>query len=214
MSQQDFALSGDSYVDSDNPDTNYGSATYCIIMYDESGSKNYPQMRTWVETDFSGLGITDTSEVDSAYLYVYIYLVDGFLEHTVYWQDSPDFDEGTITWTNQPTPAGSTSDTKLVATTGWFFWDVTQIVKDSIGDGHFCVGGKSAAWKASQLNECWFYSDEVVSPDLPPYLRINYTLGAGGGDVAKISGVDWGDVKKVSGVAKANIKKVSGVTAN
>ena len=76
------------------------------------------------------------------------------------------------------------------------------------------IGGTSAVFYEG-------YFDLVVTTSTNPAASNNGnadTTGvcpaAVGGDILKISTIEWGSVKKVSGIVEASIKKVSGIAAN
>lgn len=210
---QDFGK--DARVVDTSPDTNYGSDTELAIEDDQSGGKNGDLMYTYAYVDFSAEGIA-SGDVDDAKVWVYVHLA-GAISFKCRWHRSADFTEGSITWNNKPWPLDGTvqssEETRPIAT-GWFDWDITDMIKDAIDNrsGIWIAGCTITVPTATSLNTIWFHSRER-GEGYDPYIEINHTPAVGG-NILKISGVDWANVKKACEVLEASISKVSGVSAN
>lgn len=171
----------DARIQSANPDTNYGS-DQLAVLYDTSGGKGVGPFedRSLAYVDFSELDIV-AADVTSAYLYMNWTLIQAYGSFAIRWDRvTADWDEATVTWNTQPAIDNTVVSDVVVPYTwdSWNVWDITNMIKDAITN-------RSKIWNAQAHyygydngydDEAWYRSSEDVTPDLRPYIIINYTV--------------------------------------
>ncbi|MCP4230174.1 MAG: DNRLRE domain-containing protein [bacterium] len=163
------ADSQDSYIRSDQPDTNYGGA-YDLNLGFNTGRTYYSYIR------FDDLDDYLDETINSAELNLYVFYVSGTIVDNNYVDVPSDtWDEDTITYNNAPAPAYAyTIGYSPPAENSWFSVDVTTIVQDwaagtrdhygfYLSNGGPSNGEFYSIWSAEGPN------------DLDPYLVIDYT---------------------------------------
>ena len=115
--------SDDSYIDEYHPTTNYGSDDQLLVL---QGDASGGEVRSYV-------GFND---IDSNYLFdnesgdyqigLNCWYVLNPISDSVQFYNTSDFDESIITWNNAPS-GNSLQDTLLITTTGWKYWDISDI---------------------------------------------------------------------------------------
>jgi hypothetical protein len=121
----------DSYVDSSNPDTNFGTSTTLNV------SANTIQTNSYMKFDLSGIPLdatilSATLEVNLATDIGLIYKDDRI---SVYYCQDNSWGEQTITWNNRPATASSPTSVwtiPIIFYTGYHAWDVTQDAKTAL----------------------------------------------------------------------------------
>ncbi len=116
----------DTYVDAHSPDTNYGSATTLVV--NSAGDKESRML-----LQFSSLPPIPTGcAFKTATLAVYTSTAKPGLTYNIYNLDAP-WVGGTVTWNNQPAPAGSTVSVPTAGAVGPTTWTVTALVAAQYG---------------------------------------------------------------------------------
>jgi hypothetical protein len=119
-----IAPTADSWVESDNPNKNYGSDTtlHVKVVWDEHKKEVTNVRRTYLKFDLSGLpsGVI----IDSAILHMYR-TKDNDIPSAYTTGDA--WTETGITWNNQPGPGTFICDGALESD-NWFKWDLTSYV--------------------------------------------------------------------------------------
>lgn len=121
----------DSYVDSSNPDTNFGTSTTLNV------SANIIQAFTYVKFDLSGIPLDAT--ILNANLSVNLATDIGLIYRDdkvgVYSCQDNSWGEQTITWNNKPATVSSPTSVwtiPMLFLTGYRSWDVTQDAKTAL----------------------------------------------------------------------------------
>lgn len=121
----------DSYVDSSNPDTNFGTSTTLNV------SANTIQAYTYVKFDLSGIPVDAT--ILNANLSVNLVTDIGSIYRDdkvgVYSCQDNSWGEQTITWNNKPATVSSPTSVwtiPIIFLTGYRSWDVTQDAKTAL----------------------------------------------------------------------------------
>ena len=121
----------DAYVDQDNPDTNYGSATELIATTD---------LKKYLLVSFDISSLPSSITIVSATLKIYCTYKDGSYDMPVYKiNDDSSWSESTVTWNNAPSYDSTALDTTTI-TTGWNSYTVTNAVKQVVNAGNSSVG--------------------------------------------------------------------------
>ncbi len=124
---------GDSYVDSSNPDTNFGSADRLNV------TANSVLAYSYLKFDLSG--IPSDANIVNATLRVYWYEKGGSVygmpsdEIGVFLCSDNSWGEQTITWNNKPALVSSPTSVwslSLIEYHGYQSWDITQDVKNAL----------------------------------------------------------------------------------
>jgi hypothetical protein len=138
--------SDDAYVDSGNPGTNYGAATW-LYVGDENGNNPAICTRSFLKFDLSIL--PPGSTITSAQLYLYCWGKGTSPDVSSHYVNDDTWGEGAITWNNQPAFNAAATDTTTVNNTAtWFSWDVTaDAINEHGGDGTLSVMVKDTAAK-------------------------------------------------------------------
>ena len=123
-----FAPTADAYVNSDNPDTNYGSAGSLVV-----GSN--PLRHTYIKFTVAGL----VGTVTNVQLRLYVTSTGGGFSDRPVADNS--WSEGAITDNNAPTYGGVAFTDNSVDSTGWWTIDATGLVT---GNGTYTIALTSA----------------------------------------------------------------------
>ncbi len=151
----------DSYVDQDNPTTNFDASNFLKVRPDDDnfGTPVYGHHRTLVQFNVSsassgncietGAPLPATSTLWLASLQLYDFLPPITSETQQVYRLSASWTEGTLTYNNQPTvPGGTPPNTVVETTAGTQSWDVTTEVK-SFWNGSLTNYG----WRIFSANE-------------------------------------------------------------
>ncbi|MGA2309831.1 MAG: DNRLRE domain-containing protein [Candidatus Bathyarchaeia archaeon] len=119
--------SDDTYVDSSNPNSNYGGQTDLEVEYWVFGSSPYQDI-VWLKFDLST--IPNGAVIDGATLSLYTFIVgETFNVYACYCSDNPWTELG-ITWVNYPRIGFISVDSVSVATPDkWYNWNVSGAIK-------------------------------------------------------------------------------------
>jgi hypothetical protein len=168
----------DSFLDSRNPTTNYGSYEHLYIT-----NTNF-QERALLE--FNILDIPANANITSAQLELYYYdgggsstghieahrLTQSWIEAGVTWNSY----NGYVSWTS----AGGDYDTTVEDTVsisnvyGWYGWNITNLVEVWYNGTYMNYG--IILTKNGNKNSKSFYSSDYSNSDYHPKLTINYTI--------------------------------------
>ncbi|MHC1631901.1 MAG: CBM96 family carbohydrate-binding protein [Methanotrichaceae archaeon] len=120
-------LIGDTYVDAENEDKNFGSKETLWVTSDDGE----PIMVTFLE--FNKIGIKSADDIESAILKMYVtdveeagnvsahFYKEGFFEDTLVWSGKPDYDE-------------DADDMITIDEEGWCRFDVTELMKKAVAE--------------------------------------------------------------------------------
>lgn len=156
----------DTYVQSDVPTTNFGSATQFV-------NDNSPARNTLLKFTVSGVG---ARTVLSAILR--IYCEDGSPSGGAFYRVADNtWTEGTVTWNNAPaSDAGSLGALGIVASGNWYQVNITSLVT---GDGTFSLKGISTssdgAYYATKEGTAGFAPQLVVTTSGSPGSTVSPT---------------------------------------
>jgi chitodextrinase len=153
-----FTPSADTYVQSDLPTTNFGSATQVVV-------DNSPVRNVLIRFTVSGVG---TRQVVSAKLRLYCEDASG-VGGVFYKVVDNSWNEGTVTWNNAPAADTSSFATLgAVAAGNWYEVDVSSLV---IGDGSFSLKivstSADGAYYASKEGTAGFAPQLVLITNAP-----------------------------------------------
>jgi hypothetical protein len=170
--ESNFWLSQDTYIASNNPDGNYGSANNLAIGYNSGG---LGAMRMLLQFNLSG--IPSNATVNSATVYMYQYAASGISSMGFQAQYAvSSWNEYNATWNNAnflggaPLPVGYFPNTL-----GWLAINSTNLFRTWINgqepnNGLIITGNEDPAADSSR----YFYSSTT---GMRPYVDINYTTG-------------------------------------
>jgi len=168
----------DSYVESENPGTNYGGSNY---LYSDTDIWNYyypnEYKRSYLKFDLSEIPVeTDiTTTIISANLKLYVNSIgDQSVDVGVY-QSPSTWNEGTIIWNNAPSVSTPVIDiVTIVHDDTGYEWNVKDDIQDMIGnDISFMVKSERTEYGYEYLS---FRSREYYYEDKDPTLKVTYTL--------------------------------------
>lgn len=119
----------DTFISQSNPNTNYGSSTSLFSGKFSSAPSNY---RSLLKFDISS--ITASADIQSAILKLYIHRNDdpSISKPTSIYNLLAEFNESTVTYSNQPSYASAPSSTLNITSqlNTFLQWDITYLVKD------------------------------------------------------------------------------------
>lgn len=152
----------DTYIDQHFPGNNYGGNPF---MIEEGTSTGYTRIGL-VEFSLSGI-----SSVSSAILNLnnnYSSSSDGVIASRI--TDNTWAELG-VTWNNAPAYTSTNQTTITVGGSGWYSWDVTNMINDAITAGSGVIGFRIAS-NSTSMQIKHFLTKENGS--LIPYLSITY----------------------------------------
>jgi hypothetical protein len=130
----------DTYVDSSNPNSNYGEQNYLQIANYNSEINSNETYESIVWLKFSLSAVPDGAVIDGATLQLRTSSVDGSFNVNAY--SGSDFlnvsavvswTELTLTYSNMPSYNTTSMDSVLVATSGqWYNWSVVDAIRDAL----------------------------------------------------------------------------------
>ena len=164
----------DTYANSTNPDTNYGSSDSLSSGYD--GSAVY---RTFLKFDLSNIPAGNI--VTSATLRLHNNFISIPAPELDVYQISDRWEELTVTWNDQPSNIGGLIAINRSLVSGEeTTWDVTDEMDDQyVGDGFYSVKIVSPTEGVQQM--AGFWSKDLGWPPFAPTLEIEYMPIFGGG---------------------------------
>ncbi|MHC5061443.1 MAG: DNRLRE domain-containing protein [Planctomycetota bacterium] len=169
----------DTYADSGNPDTNYGSSGSLSSGY--NGSAIY---RTFLKFDLSG--IPPGNVITSATLRLDNNFISIPAPELDVYRVSDRWEESTVTWNDQPVNAYTPGPPRPIEINrslvigAYTTWNVTEEVDDQyVDDGVYSVKIVSPYEDISQ--SAGFWSKDAGIPDWAPTLEIEYMPVFGGG---------------------------------
>jgi hypothetical protein len=174
-----FYPSDDAYVSSLNPDDNYGSIEYIGIKVDTM----LPRDLWYSYIKFDLESIPPGSVVSSATMQLYVYRFPPPPDRRIMecWLVSKNWEEETITWSNQPPSAELVTSTPVPNSEGWISVDVkSSVEKFTSKDAAGYI--PNYGWMLKDQDETSptqyaMYSKEAIfipPTDLKPRLEVNY----------------------------------------
>lgn len=171
-----------------SPSGNYGSSTSLLTR--NMGSGSGWAVDSLLKFDLSIL--PSGCSIQSSELKLYYY----------HWHDNnpagrdlncyratSNWDEGTVTWNNQPSYASQiTTSTAVPSSFGWMNWDVTDDVQGFADNDFSNYGWKitdETYWGGGNIPITYFYSKEYGS--YTPEIVVEYTEGSGGVNWASLA---------------------------
>ncbi|HBY99046.1 MAG TPA: hypothetical protein DEP84_34705 [Chloroflexi bacterium] len=171
----EFAPSADTYIASNRPGSNFGSATGLFLGYNLVDS-NYGAERTLLRFDALGT-LPKGVIINSARLRLYLGNSNPPNDApmgTVLRRLASSWTEGSVTWNTQPTWGGIRASTDVGSSLGWYEWDITDLVDDWIQGDQPNYGLEIIGDERVQQRERVFYARET-STALYPRLVVDYT---------------------------------------
>jgi hypothetical protein len=167
----------DAEVSIKSPDANFGHSSSLYVGYD---SLTDPRYRAYLYFDVNSSSLPADAVVTSAYLYLhqYYFYGTGGLSIGLY-QVTSDWEEGKITWNDQPDSLPKAEYTLYVYfTTGtWRTWMIGDLVKGWL-DGSIANYGilLKPVDEASNDKIAYFYSSDSSNTPRLPKLVIEYDV--------------------------------------
>lgn len=140
-----------------------------------------------VEFDLSsitGIGVT----INQATLSVYEYIVGSSGATFGVYRIIDEWDEMTVLWSNRPSWTGSQDSVTCDGATGWWDFNITQLVQDWVDEteeNH----GVSIFYPSSGCTFPHIYSSDYGTEEFRPKLEIDYTPPSG------LEPASWGEIK-------------------
>jgi len=167
----------DSYVESENPGTNYGGADYLYTDTDIWSYSPDEYRRSYLKFDLSQIPVETNiiTTIISANLKLYVNNIGSQSVNVGVYQTSNTWNEGTIIWDNTPSVNTSIIDvTTIVHDDIWYNWDVKDNINNIIGnDISFMIKSERTEYGYESLS---FYSRDYYYGDKYPTLEVSYTL--------------------------------------
>jgi len=170
----------DTYVDSSNPNSNYGGQTYLEIEYSVLGSEPYQTIYkdlAWLKFGLST--IPNGAVIDEATLQLYAMIVGETFNVHAYSCSYDSWTELTLTYSNMPSYNATSIDTTIVATSNrWYNWSVVDAVRNALTGNFIAITTVlSESSPHSSLSDIWFYSKNapVIITDYSPILTIHWS---------------------------------------
>ncbi|MGD0027542.1 MAG: DNRLRE domain-containing protein [Candidatus Bathyarchaeia archaeon] len=160
------------YVDSLNPDLNYGGQNYLEISNWNFLSDTYEDI-VWLKFDLST--VPDGAVVDMATLQLYTSMVDETFNVHAYSCSNNSWTELTLTYSNMPSYNTTSMDSVPVATNNqWYNWSVVDAVRNALNNNPKSVTiVMQEPTRHSSSTSVWFTSKES-STDYVPKLTIHW----------------------------------------
>lgn len=170
-----------------NPDSNLGS-WYELDVGGQAGG--YRPDRAFIQFDLST--IPSNAFIQNAQMQLYCKGYVGtanFITIDAY-RVTANWDESTISWSNQPaaTPAGVPT-VKVYKTTGWHSWELTSLVQGWVSGTYSNYGVRlRSAYENDDGEHRTFYSSDYSDASLRPKLTVTYNLPPGAPTVVAPNG--------------------------
>jgi len=162
--------SKDTYVDENNPDTNYGTYYKAYVGGDNDNREMF------IAFDLSSIS---ANSISSAKLYMEASVASA----APFWAsaiavDNDTWGETTITWSDKPALGSVLDSVSGFAKYVWYSWDVTTWIQSQYGDGHdnvasICIRAMDNT-PPDNLNT-YFNPREYSTAAYRPYLQVTYT---------------------------------------
>jgi len=160
----------DTYVDSDGPNSNFGSSSYLYVEFSHYEYLQDEYRNSILKFDVS----TVPAEVNIVYasLELYCWFSYETPEVGAHYCVDDSWNEDTITWNNAPSFASEPTDVVQVnADDQWYSWDITSDAKSSLEDGILTVVLRIE--NVEGISDASFYSKDSWRDH--PKLVIGYT---------------------------------------
>lgn len=157
---------GDSYINQNNPNTNYGTENNLTILNDAGKSKR-------ILTNISLANVPDNVIIFNAEYCMYLH-ENGTTNKTYLYEVNESWDENTVTWNNQPTYNTTLITTLNTSITGWKCWNVTQLIQNCYCTGNETISFLIRTSGTGSLTEDVFYSKEATN--YTPILNVTHSV--------------------------------------
>ena len=216
----EIPVSRDTYIASNLPDTNFGTAPELRQGYNLNGSNN-GALRTFLFFDIASV-IPSQAVINSAKIRVYLFEatpVDDAPMSAISRHLLGSWDENLVTWNgHQPDWGSIAKQGELLSNIGWQESDITEIVRDwhsgkHVNNGHIHIADERVQerqrkyWSLNANNGLYprLIVDYTVSTDttpptasinsLPQWSQSSFTVSWSGSDNPGGSGIDHYDVQ-------------------
>lgn len=174
----EFASSADTYIASNRPSQNFGSATGLFLGFN-GGATGYGAERIFIRFDAISL-IPRNARIDQARLRLYLSSAvpggDGPMD-TILRRTASAWGEFDPRWNNEPAWGEIRTSADIGSLPGWYEWNITGLVADWVRGTHPNYGMEIIGDERPQANrERIFYADETAT-DFYPRLIVTYTVG-------------------------------------
>ena len=162
----------DSYVNDDEPDSNYGSDDKLYLGWNSGWGKYYP----YIKFDLSS--IPEGATIISAKLKLYVVYTCGSIAGRTakIYRVTEDWSESSITWNNKPGNADTeTNSTEIPSVHNWIEFDVTADVQGFVDNDYANYGWVINCSDCEADDYLYFASREYSENDKHPILEIEYT---------------------------------------
>lgn len=222
----EIPISSDTYISSNNPNTNYGSSTWLRLGYNLDAPNNGAE-RIFLKASLSSIPQGAAINWAKFRIYQHTYTPGGDGSMGVQSRHlGEDWSESAVTWNNHQPNWGSVIATSWIPdSVGWMEADITQLVKDWVSGKHPNHGVMLMGDERVQERQRIFYSresggnyprlivDYTYNPDtqpprvsvhaLPQWSPNKFTVSWSGDDPGG-SGIDYYDVQYRAGGAWVN----------
>ena len=161
----------DSYVYSDSPDTNYGSAMSLLIWITSGGDWQMPFLH------FPTASIPSSNIITLAILYLNYYIWSFTVTWNPVYRNDQSFNENTITWNNKPGKIGDSLGNLCAYSVDdrWASVDITETFKGwhngAINNYGIQIEPEDTTW---QQNGGYVSKDHPEYHSLKPYILVQY----------------------------------------
>jgi hypothetical protein len=177
--------SDDTFVDSNNPNSNYGGQDYLEIenyQYTSAILNLTDMMIVWLKFDLSS--VPNGAVIDGATLSLHTFMVgETFNVHAYSGSDFLNesavvsWTELTLTYSNMPSYNTTSMDSVLVATANqWYNWSVVDPVRNALnGNPKSVTTVMQEPTLHSSATVVWFESKESLTTDVAPTLTVYWS---------------------------------------
>lgn len=195
VNDNDLVVDIDSYVDKDNPTTNYGTGTLLYTKNTASGSERL----SFLQFDFTGL---PTTNLTAATFYIKTGGSGTPAGTTTLKLVTSTWTEGGVTYNTAPTVGSSIGSFAPSVTSTFYSADITTAVQNWLSGATTNYGFRL---ESSSTNTIDYHSSEASTSTDRPYLVLQYNTGK----VFKISAVNSTNTQRFLGFAYENISSDS-----
>jgi hypothetical protein len=167
---------GDTYVQIDNPDTNYGSDTEIPIQVWGEWSWQHGLLKVNTSSIISVCPTGSTID-DARAILNYRWTSTTETRNLIY--NTSDFNEGTVTWNTRPPFIGQIIDNISIGTAGWKVFNITKLIRDNYltGQVNMYIRETNNDTSAGQYDSI-FYTKEYATVTDRWWVNITCTAGS------------------------------------
>jgi hypothetical protein len=166
----------DTYVDSSNPNSNYGGQSSLALVNWQSYALTSEKI-VWLKFNLSA--VPEGANVDMAELQLYAFVVSETYDVSAFSCSSNSWTELTLKYSNMPSYNATLIDSVLVPTDSkWYNWSIVNVVRSNLKDNSKSVTiVLSETSPHSSASEVSFYSKEsqVDLTDYAPRLTVHWS---------------------------------------